>query len=78
MSRWLPWVLSVAAPLLLIVSWRFVPYPGTLLAAGAIIGAYIGYILYEHTAARPQLSAVVIVEQLAVAVLLLVLFATAL
>lgn len=72
------WVLTVTAPALLLVVWRAVPEPGSLLAAGAIIGAYCGYLLYEHIVFRGVLSQRTVYEQLAFAFLLLCLFSISL
>lgn len=70
----LSWTAAVIVPVLLFGVWKFVPYPGVLLAAGAVIGGYIGFILYEHAYHRTVLTRSVVIEQLAVALLLLVLF----
>ncbi len=68
------WMVTFLSPALLFGAWRYVPYPGALLAAGAVIGAYIGFILYEHAYFRSSLDKKVVKEQIAVALLLLVLF----
>ncbi len=72
------WIVAVSAPFALYGAWEFIPGVGALIAAGAVIGAYIGFILYEHTYFRSELSRKVVSEQISLALLLMVLFSFAL
>ncbi|MEX0748692.1 MAG: hypothetical protein WD467_03755 [Candidatus Saccharimonadales bacterium] len=66
------WLLAVLTPVLLWLSWRYVPYPGSALAGVVVLGIYSGFILYEHARARKHLPPGTVSEQLALAALLLV------
>lgn len=72
------WIVAVLSPIALYYIWRFVPGVGALIAGGAVVGAYIGFVLYEHAYFRSELSRKVVMEQVSVALLLMVLFSFAL
>ncbi|MEX0934686.1 MAG: hypothetical protein WDZ42_02685, partial [Candidatus Saccharimonadales bacterium] len=68
------WALSVMTPLLLFGAWLYVPWPGTLIAAIAAIGLFIGYMIYEYAAVKGRISHETVFEQVALAILILVIF----
>lgn len=68
------WLVAVAVPVLLWLSWKFVPMPGTFIAALAICGGYAGFLMYEHMRLRQDLHPHAIKEQLLLALLLLAAF----
>lgn len=71
MIRYFGWALTLIIPVAVIAAMRFVPYPGSLLALGAVIGTYIGYVIYEHVEIHEYISSRTAVEQVLLGVLIL-------
>ncbi len=78
MSRYVGWIFAVVMPLVVAFGFRMVPSPGSLLVAGAAIGAFIGYLVYEHVAVREHIPNRTIAEQLLLGVLALVILGSVL
>lgn len=77
MIRYIGWVLAVAAPLAILASFRFVPHPLALVVGGAVIGTFVGYLIYEHAASRSNAPDKVVAEQVLLGILVLAVLATA-
>lgn len=77
MIRYTGWVLAVATPLAILGSFQFVPHPLALVVGGAVIGIFVGYLIYEHTASRSDAPDRVVAEQVLLGMVVLAVLATA-
>ncbi len=71
MIWYIGWFLSLVAPVALLYAIRTVPYPGSLLLAGAVIGVFVGYLIYEHVAAHAEIPNKTLAEQILLGIFVL-------